>query len=263
MTTKSPRSVQSFIGRCTADGIYTITFNRSEKKNAFTFAMYQDVADALHEARGAKAVRAIVIQGSSGVFSAGNDLNDFLENPPKSADSPVFGMLLALANCEKPVIAAVQGPAIGIGTTMLLHCDFVFAAEGCRFQLPFVNLGLTPEGASTFLLPRLAGDRLARELLMLGEPFSAEKALRAGIVSEVMNADDVIEHAQRVARTLAHKPENCLAKTKLLLREATARRVEEALQREGEVFMECLRSAEAQEAFSAFLEKRLPDFSKA
>jgi enoyl-CoA hydratase/carnithine racemase len=244
------------------EGVFQIIFNRPSKKNAFTLEMYERIVALLEEATSDDGVRAIVLRGTEGIFTAGNDLKDFLENPPEGPESPVFGLLLGLSRCAKPVVAAVEGPAIGIGTTMLLHCDFVFASESCRFQLPFINLGLTPEGGSTFLLPRMAGDRLARELLMLGEPFSADVAKRAGIATEVVADGQAVPRALSVASKLAAKPAACLRETKSLMKDATRARVEETLHREGDSFIKRLGSPEAREAFTAFLDKRKPDFTR-
>ncbi|MFI4941265.1 MAG: enoyl-CoA hydratase, partial [Burkholderiales bacterium] len=157
-----------------ADGIFTIEFNRPEKKNAITVTMYQAMADALQEADGDAGVRVILFCGKPEVFTAGNDLEDFMKNPPKSSDSPVNQFIWTLSHVAKPVVAAVSGPAVGIGTTMLLHCDLVYAADNAKFSMPFSQLGLCPEFASSLLLPQLAGYQRAAEKLMLGEPFLVE-----------------------------------------------------------------------------------------
>src|SRR3954471_9854994 len=175
-----------FIQTATADNILTLTFNRPEKKNAITSAMYAGAAEALIKADTDANLRAIVITGAGEAFSAGNDLKDFLENPPRTKDAPVFQFMRALSGVGLPVIAAVNGVAVGIGTTMLLHCDLAYASSDARFQLPFVNLALVPEFASTLLLPRILGRHAAAELMLLGEPFTAQRAHELGIINAVV-----------------------------------------------------------------------------
>ncbi|HYO74607.1 MAG TPA: enoyl-CoA hydratase-related protein, partial [Archangium sp.] len=187
-------------------GVLSLTFNRPQKKNAFSGEMYEAAARALVEADSNDAVRVVVLTGSGGAFTAGNDLKDFLERPPSGEDSPVFRFLRALAHHSRPVVAAVDGVAVGIGTTLLLHCDYVVASERAVFSVPFVNLGLSPEGASSVLLPRVAGMALASELLMFGEPFDAPTALRAGLVNQVVPEASLAEVAQKRAAALAAKP---------------------------------------------------------
>jgi enoyl-CoA hydratase/carnithine racemase len=165
------------------NGILTITFNRPDKKNAITAAMYQTIADTLKDAESDAAVRVILITGQPKIFTAGNDLDDFLKNPPQSTKSPVYQFIQNLIHATKPVVAAVSGPAVGIGTTLLLHCDFVYAAENAKFSMPFAKLGLCPEFASSLLLPQIAGYQRAAEKLMLGEAFSAQEACAMGFVS--------------------------------------------------------------------------------
>jgi enoyl-CoA hydratase/carnithine racemase len=220
--------------------------------------MYAGLADALTAAAGDDAVRAVVLSGSGGVFTAGNDLLDFLMEPPTGADSPVFRFLTAAIGFPKPLIAAVEGPAIGIGTTILLHCDLAYAAPDARFRLPFVDLGLVPEAASSLLLPRLVGHVRAAERLLLGEPFGAEDALRDGLINEIVADQPVADRALERARDLAAKPPEAVRLSKALLRQGTAAAVETALHAEAAVFVERLQSAEAQAAFMAFLEKRPP-----
>jgi enoyl-CoA hydratase/carnithine racemase len=237
-------------------GVLTLTFNRPQKKNAFTGEMYDAAARALLDADSNDAVRVVVLTGSGGAFTAGNDLKDFLEKPPTGEDSPVFRFLRALAHHSRPVVAGVDGVAVGIGTTLLLHCDYVVASERALFSMPFVNLGLSPEGASSVLLPRVAGMALASELLMFGEPFDAPTALRAGIINQVVPEASLAEVVRKRAAALAAKPVESLRLTKRLLREPLRATVDEALAREGAHFVQRLGSAEAREAFNAFLTKK-------
>ena len=237
-------------------GVLTLTFNRPQKKNAFTGEMYDAAARALLDADQNDAVRVVVLTGSGNTFTAGNDLKDFLENPPTGEASSVFRFLRALAHHSRPVVAGVDGVAVGIGTTMLLHCDYVVASERAVFSMPFVNLGLSPEGASSVLLPRVAGLALASELLMFGEPFDAATALRAGLVNQVVPDLSLPEVTQKRAASLASKPVESLRLTKRLLREPLRTSVDEALSREGAHFIQRLGSTEAREAFNAFLSKK-------
>jgi enoyl-CoA hydratase/carnithine racemase len=236
--------------------VLTVTFHRPQKKNAFTHAMYQAAADALRQAGEEDGVRVVLLEGSGGSFSAGNDLRDFLERPPQGEDSPVFQFLRALATLDRPVLAAVDGPAVGIGTTMLLHCDYVAASERARFALPFVNLGLCPEGASTLLLALRAGPLVAQEMLLFGEPFDAAHALRAGLVNRVLPEGELAAHLAERARTLAQKPPGSVRATKRLMRAPWHAQVLETLQREGAAFLERLQSPEATEALRAFYERK-------
>lgn len=237
-------------------GVLTLTFNRPDKKNAFTHAMYTEAREALSAAESNDAVRVVVLTGAEGAFTAGNDLGDFLQHPPTGEDAPVFRYLRALVELTKPLIAAVDGAAVGIGTTMLLHCDYVLATERARFSMPFVNLGLCPEGASSLLLPRMAGLALASELLMFGEPFDAATALRAGIINRVVPQAQLAEVTAERARALASKPVEAVKLTKRLLREPVRAQVDAVLSREGAEFIKRLSSPEAREAFNAFLSKK-------
>lgn len=237
-------------------GVLTLTFNRPQKKNAFTGDMYDAATRALLEADQNEAVRVIVLTGAGNTFTAGNDLKDFLENPPTGETSPVFRYLRALAHLSRPVVVGVDGVAVGIGTTMLLHCDYVVASERALFSMPFINLGLCPEGASSVLLPRVAGMALASELLMFGDPFDAATALRAGLVNQVVPDASLAEVVHKRATSLAAKPVESLRLTKRLLREPLRATVDEALSREGREFVQRLGSAEAREAFNAFLTKK-------
>jgi enoyl-CoA hydratase/carnithine racemase len=252
----------------TRNRVTRIQLDRLDKKNALTVAMYQAMADALRAADADPGVRVVLIHGQPDCFSAGNDLKDFLARPPHAQDlaqaekEPVWQFLRAISTAAKPLLAAVGGPAVGIGTTMLLHCDLVYAAPGTRFQLPFVPLGVVPEAGSSLLLPLIAGYQRAAELLLLGQPFSAEKALAAGIVTEIIPEDELLEYAQDAAAAVAALPPESVRITKALLKKRYAGEVAERIAEEGRLFRERLGSAEAQEAMSAFLEKRKPDFSR-
>jgi enoyl-CoA hydratase/carnithine racemase len=239
----------------------TLVFNRPAKKNALTVAMYATLAGELADAASARAVRAVVITGAGDAFTAGNDIHDFMATPPTSLDSPVLQFLAQLVRFPKPIIAAVNGPAIGVGATMLLHCDMVLAADSARFQLPFTKLGLCPEGGSSFLLPRLLGLQRASELLIWGEPFDAAAALRAGIVNEVLSKDELLPRALSRVESLLELPPDAIAVTKSLLRKPLLFELEDTMRREAEIFGSRLTSVEAREAFTAFLEKRRPKFS--
>ena len=191
-------------------GVSTITFNRLDKKNALTEAMYSALAEAMQQAATDDAVRVLVIQGDASVFTAGNDIKDFLEHPPTSTDAPVFRFLRQLVSFPKPLIAAVAGPAVGVGTTMLFHCDLVYAGDNAAFAMPFVNLGLCPEAGSSLLAPQLVGYQRAAELLLLGEPFLAETARDLGLVNRITAPTEVNELAGAQARRLASKPMSSL-----------------------------------------------------
>lgn len=246
----------------TRERVLAIEIARPEKKNALTQAMYAALAEALRSADSDANVRAVLIHGSRDCFTAGNDLKDFLERPPHTEEAPVSRFLASLPAFGKPLIAAVNGPAVGIGTTMLLHCDLVFAAPGATFQLPFVNLGVVPEAASSFLLPYIAGYQRAAELLLLGRPFGPDKALAAGFVTEIVPEAELFERARAAALAVAALPPAAVRAAKALMREPYRARVAEAMQAEGRVFRERLASPEAKEAMTAFFEKRKPDFSR-
>jgi enoyl-CoA hydratase/carnithine racemase len=243
-----------------SEGVLRIRFNRPDKKNALTAAMYAAMADALEAGEADNDLRAIVFLGSGGSFTAGNDLKDFLENPPLSADAPVFRFISALPRLAVPTIAAVDGAAVGVGTTMLLHCDFVYVTPGAKLQMPFVNLGLLPEAGSTYLLPRLVGPAKAAEITMLGEPFDGAEAVAMGLATALVDKEALEDKALATARTLAAKPPGAMRATRKLLRDDRDK-VEQALMEEVRQFSERLTSPEAREAFAAFLEKRPPNFS--
>jgi len=245
----------------TQDRITRIELNRPEKKNALSPDMYAAMAQALTDADADAQVRAVLIHGQSDCFTSGNDVKDFLELTRGPADSPASGFLRAISTAKKPLVAAVGGPAVGIGTTMLLHCDLVYAAPNARLQMPFVPLGLLPEAASSLLLPAMAGYRRAAEMLLLGGPFSAEKALAAGIVTEIVPENELLERARQSALALAALPPESVRMTKELMKRGLAAAVQERMTEELGLFGERLRSPEAKEALSAFMEKRKPDFS--
>ena len=246
----------------TEAGVSTLTLHRPERKNAITAAMYQSLADALLAAQADPAVRVLVLQGQEHIFSAGNDIADFLDQPPTAPDAPVFRFLQALAGFPKPLIAAVCGPAVGIGTTLLFHCDLVYAGDNAAFSLPFVNLGLCPEAASSLLVPQMFGYHRAAEALLLGEPFLAEAALEVGLVNRVVPPSEANALAQAQARKLAAKPMSALLETKRLMRKAMAPQIAQAMRDEAAIFARMLTEPAAKEAFGAFLEKRKPDFSR-
>ena len=242
-------------------GVRTLTLNRVAKKNAFTQAMYAEFAQQLEQAAHDTGVRVVVVQGHETVFSAGNDIADFLQHPPTDLDAPVFRLLRAVASFPKPLLAAVCGPAVGIGTTLLLHCDLVYAGDNAAFAVPFVNLGLCPEAASSLLLPQLMGYHRAAEALLLGEPFMAEAALEVGLVNRVVPPTEANGMAQAQARKLAAKPLASLLATKQLLKQGQQAQVLAQMQSEAQAFGRLLGEPAAKEAFSAFMEKRKPDFS--
>lgn len=242
-------------------GVMTLTLNRLARKNSLTAAMYDALADALEAANHDPAVRAVVIQGHETVFSAGNDIADFLDKPPSSLDAPVFRFLRGISTFPKPIVAAVCGPAVGIGTTLLLHCDLVYAGDNAAFSMPFVNLGLCPEAASSFLAPQLMGYPRAAEALLLGEPFMAESALEMGLINRIVPPAEANALAQRQALKLAAKPLAAILETKRLMKKGNAGIVAERMAEEGVSFGRMLQEPAAREAFGAFMEKRKPDFS--
>jgi enoyl-CoA hydratase/carnithine racemase len=250
-----------------ADGILTIEFNRPERKNAITAVMYQAMADALIAAEGDAEVRAILITGKPEIFTAGNDLDDFMKNsapvPGVPAEArPVFQFMRALSGSTKPVVAAVSGAAIGIGTTMLLHCDLVYAADNAKFSMPFAQLGLCPEFASSLLFPQLAGYPRAAEKLLLGEAFLAAEAYQMGLLTKVLPLAELMPFARGQAAKLAALPAASIRTTKALMKRSRTAPVNDAMTAENEKFGAMLLAPEAKEAFTAFFEKRKPDFSR-
>jgi len=244
------------------EAILSLRINRPEKKNALNQGMYKALADGLKAADSDDSVRVILISGSQDCFTSGNDLADFIAGPLNPRDSPVMQFLYAISEARKPVVAAVNGLAVGVGVTMLLHCDLVYAGEGASFQMPFVNLGLCPEAGSTLLLPRLMGHQRAAQLLLLGEVFNAHKACSLGIVTELCPDKDVMATARKRALQLAGQPAAAVRLAKDLLKREYAPLLRETIAEEGEQFMVRLKSPEAAEALQAFMERRKPDFSR-
>jgi enoyl-CoA hydratase/carnithine racemase len=238
--------------------ILEIQLNRPAKKNAMTSSMYVTMADLLDGAAKDDQVRAVLWHGAGDSFSAGNDLEDFMKNPPGPGESPQARLMRALIDFEKPLVAAVHGLAIGGGTTMLAHCDFVYAGESTRFQLPFVNLALVPEFGSSYLLPLRSGYLGAAELILLGQPFDASRAAGLGLVTQVVPDQQVLAIARDTAQKLAEKPAGALQACKRLMRQALREPLEQAVKLENVEFAAQVRSAEAKQAFTAFLAKRRP-----
>ena len=248
------------ITRTLRDGILQLQINRLEKKNALTQEMYAALADGLDEAAANSSVRAVLFKGGPGAFTAGNDLKDFLEQPPRSGEAPVHRFIKTLAQSPVALVAQVEGVAVGIGTTLLLHCDMVFVAEDARLQLPFVNLALLPEAGSSYLLPKIMGHARAAELLMTGRAFDGHEALALGIATAVVPLAELETRVAAACMRLAQQPPGALRKTKALLK-SDQEQVMRQMERESRGFAECLNSAECKEALTAFLEKRPPDFS--
>lgn len=234
--------------------ILTLTLNRPEKQNAITREMYQTLASAINEANGDFGVRAVLITSSSQHFTAGNDLFDFLNTPPLEEGSPVMNFLGAIHNLSKPLLAAVSGNAVGIGTTMLFHCDVVIAASNTKFSMPFVNLGLVPEAGSSLLFPRLVGHQRASKVFLTGEPFGSEDALTMGLIAEI--SETPLEIAKSIAGKIAAQPPNAVIQTKALLKSELHEKVSAVMRAEGELFQMALQSDEAREAFMNFLSKK-------
>lgn len=243
------------------NGVLSIRFNRPEKRNALTQDMYAAMADALSRSNTDDHVRVVFLAGTADCFCAGNDLGDFLAGTSNDQDRPSLRFLTGIATAEKPIVAAVGGPAIGVGMTMLLHCDLVYAAENAKLHFPFVNLAIVPEAGSTYLLPRLIGHQRAAELFLLGEPFDAQTAKELGIVNAVYPEGELIERAYGKACTLARKAPLALRRTKALMKGQAAPLLER-IDQEIELIGPMIASPEAREVMSAFMEKREPDFSK-
>ncbi|GAA6153480.1 enoyl-CoA hydratase [Pseudoteredinibacter isoporae] len=239
-----------------------IIMDRPKRKNALTMAMYTAMADAINDAAENDEIRNIVLRGEADCFTSGNDLEDFMKNPPQGNDSPVATFMRNLYNCPKPVLAAVDGDAVGIGTTMLLHCDLVYAADSARLQMPFVKLGLCPEYASSYLLPRICGHVKASELLLFGEPFDAQTAKECGLVNDVVPASDLLSLVREKADKLAKQPPAAIRSTKQLLRGPRRQEGSDVMDEEMVLFGQGLQGQEFVEAVTAFFEKRDPDFSR-
>ncbi|TVR02785.1 MAG: enoyl-CoA hydratase [Deltaproteobacteria bacterium] len=244
------------------DSICHIRIERPQRRNALTVSMYSALVDTLREADANPAIRAIVLTGTNDIFTGGNDLADFMESPPTGHDSPVFQFLLTLIDADTPLVAVIRGPAIGIGTTMLLHFDLVFCDEAAVFEMPFTKLALCPEGGSSLLLPQLCGLRRASELLLLSERFGAAIAKEVGLVNHVFSGERLEPEALARVERLVSMPPESVRLARRLMREPFRAQVKAAMDREGEQFIARLHSEEAREAFTAFFEKRAPDFSR-
>jgi enoyl-CoA hydratase/carnithine racemase len=243
--------------------VWHIAINRPERKNALSGDMYNGLADAVDAGESDAAVRVLLLYGRGDVFTAGNDLEDFLRKPwDRQAMPPAVRFMRSVAAAKKPVVAAVHGLAIGIGTTILLHCDLVYAAEGTSLMMPFVNLGIVPEAGSTVLLPLLIGKQRAAELFMLGAPFTAQRACEMGLVNAVVRLEELLSTASAVAQQLAGKPQEALLTCKELMKRPLQAELERAFREEVAAIIDRLDSPETKEALSAFLEKRKPDFSR-
>jgi len=244
------------------DGVLTLTLGRPEKKNALTGAMYDAMSDALLKAEKDSSVRVILFQGDGDSFTAGNDLADFASQArgESAVDSPAHRFIETVSQSSKPLVAAVQGNAVGVGTTMLLHCDLVYLADNARLITPFVNLALVPEAASSWLLPLRIGHVRAYSMFALGEPMDAASALACGLATAVVSQDELRKKAHEAAITLTKRPAGALKLTKKLMRDH--QRIAAQIAEESELFKERLKTPEAREAFAAFAERRPPDFSK-
>ena len=254
--------MSQYIDTLVEERILKIKIHRADKKNALDLSMYQSMADAIKGADSDNNIRVTMITGVEDSFCSGNDIKDFLRNPPTDDSSPVLQFVRAMIGAEKPIVAAVNGIAIGIGVTMLLHCDLVYASEDARFQMPFVNIGLCPEAGSTYILPLLMGHQKASELLLLGGMFDVDTAIDVGIVSSKVLFSELADVSLAAASRIAAQPPHAIRATKKLLREAMREQILSASKRENESFMPMLDGEEAKEALTAFMEKRPPDFSK-
>ncbi len=246
-----------------AEGVMTLAFSRPDKKNALTAAMYSQAALALQEADQAASVRAVVIQGDAQCFTSGNDIQDFLKSPPAGQEAPVFQFMQALFACRKPVVAAVNGSAVGIGTTLLLHCDLVFVGPDAKLKMPFVGLGLCPEYGSSFLLPQRLGHTKAAQLLLLGESFDGAQAVELGLANaQLASGEACLLHAREQALRFTQLAPQAVLQSKALMRAPYLEQLKHVIAEEGALFVQRLRSPEAMEALSAFMQRRAPDFSR-
>jgi len=243
-------------------GILRVELNRPKSKNALTASMYTSLAEIFDDADKDESVRVVLWHGAGDSFSAGNDVGDFLKNPPGPGESPQARLMDAFVRFEKPIVVAVQGAAVGSGSTMLTHCDVVYAGESAKFQLPFINLALVPEFGSSYSLPARIGHLRAAELFLLGERFAAARAAELGLVTRVVPDQQLLATATETAQKLAAKPGGALRASKRLIKQGFVDQVKAAFRAEMQEFSERVRSAEAKEAFSAFLEKRPPNFNK-
>ncbi len=242
--------------------IIRVELNRPKRRNAITSGMYVTLADIFNDAAKDEQIRVVLWHGAGESFSAGNDVEDFLANPPGPGDSPQARLMNALIDLDKPLIAAVHGAAIGGGTTMLLHCDFVYAGESAKFQMPFINLAVVPEFGSSYALPARIGHIRAAQLILLGLPFDARRAVDLGFATQVVPDQDLLTTASETARKLAAKPAGALQASKRLLKRSFREQIKAAMKAENEEFSAQVRSEEAKEALSAFLEKRPADFTR-
>jgi enoyl-CoA hydratase/carnithine racemase len=245
-----------------AGSVLRVQFNRPTKRNAMTSAMYLALADIFNKAANDESTRVVLWHGAGDSFCAGNDIEDFLKNPPGSGETPQAVLMNAFVNLDKPVVVAVHGAAIGGGTTMLTHCDFIYAGESTKFQMPFINLAVVPEFGSSCSVPARIGHVRAAELILLGVPFDAKRAAELGLVTEVVSDKDVLAKASETAGKLAAKPAAALQASKRLMKQPFRDQMKVAMKAENEEFSAQVRSADAKEAFTAFLEKRKPDFTK-
>ena len=245
-----------------AGSILRIQLNRPKKRNAMTSAMYVALSDILKKATKDERTRVALWHGAGDSFCAGNDIEDFLKNPPGPGESPQAQLMNALIDFDKPLIAAVQGAAIGGGTTMLLHCDFVYAGESAKFQMPFINLALVPEFGSSSIVPARIGHLRAAELILLGSPYDAKRAAELGLVTQIVPDQDLLSIATATAQKLAAKPAGALQASKRLIKQPFRQQIAAAMKAENEEFSAQVRSADAKEALTAFLEKRKPDFTR-
>src|SRR3981081_1560773 len=245
-----------------SEGILRVELNRPKKRNAMTSSMYVTLADVFNDAAKDERTRVVLWHGAGDSFCAGNDLEDFLKNPPGPGDSPQARLMNALLDLDKPLIAAVQGAAIGGGTTMLTHCDFIYAAENAKFQMPFINLAVVPEFGSSCSVPARIGHVRAAELILLGAPFDARRAAELGLITQVVSDKDVLAKATETARKTAGKPAAALQASKRLMKQPFREQIKAAMKAENEEFSGQVRSEDAKEALTAFLEKRKPDFTR-
>jgi enoyl-CoA hydratase/carnithine racemase len=245
-----------------SESILRVQLNRPAKRNAMTSAMYMALAGIFNDAANDDSTRVVLWHGAGDSFCAGNDIQDFLKNPPGPGESPQARLMEALVNFDKPIVAAVHGAAIGGGTTMLLHCDFIYAGESTKFQMPFINLAVVPEFGSSCSVPARIGHVRAAELILLGAPFDARRAAELGLVNQVISDNDVMARACETAEKLAAKPAKALQASKRLIKQPSREQIRSAMKAENEEFSAQVRSEDAKEAFTAFLEKRKPDFTR-
>src|SRR5580704_10963492 len=245
-----------------AGSILRVQFNRPTKRNAMTSAMYVALAGIFNDVANDENTRVVLWHGAGDLFCAGNDIEDFIKNPPGPGESPQAGLMNALVNFDKPLVAAVQGAAIGGGTTMLTHCDFIYAGESTKFQMPFINLAVVPEFGSSCSVPARIGHVRAAELILLGGPFDARRAAELGLVNQVISDKDVLARATETAEKLAAKPANALQASMRLMKQSSREQIKAAMKADNEEFSVQVRSEDAKEAFTAFLEKRKPDFTR-